>query len=277
MSVLSLVRLPEDCSVQDIIEVNARDGAVIVEGWLGDDLLQKFNAELEPWLRAHPGTDSGSEASDNFLGLKTRRLQGLATKTPSFIDILTDARLNGFAQAVLAPIAPNIILNNGELIDIGPGEAAQPLHRDDDAWNFANANNPLMINCIAALVDISPQMGATLIVPGSHLWEPDRHPQPNEITACELSAGSALFFRGDTLHAGGSNKSNKRRRALSTGLCCGWLRPVENSYTNVPVEAARALPPLARQLLGYSLYDASDAGGGYLGYHNMGDPEKLFE
>ena len=204
MSVPSLVRLPADCTVQDIVEINAEDGAVIVEDWLPGNLLQKFNAELEPWLANHQGTDSGSAASDSFLGLKTRRLQGLVTKTPSFVDILTDTRLNGFAQAVLEPVAPTTILNNGELIDIGPGEAAQPLHRDDDAWNFANVNNPLMINSIAALVDITPAMGATLVVPGSHRWEQDRQPQAHEITACELQAGSALFFRGDTLHAGGS-------------------------------------------------------------------------
>jgi len=277
MSTPSLARLPADCSVPDIVEANEKDGAVIVEGWLAGNLLKSFNTELEPWLTDHPGTDSGSAASDGFLGLKTRRLQGLATKTPSFVEILTDARLLGFAQAVLEPVTPNIILNNGELIDIGPGEAAQPLHRDDDAWNFANVNNPLMINSIAALVDITPEMGATLVVPGSHRWEKDRQPQPQEIIACEMRAGSALFFRGDTLHAGGSNKSQQRRRALSTGICCGWLRPVENSYTNVPVEAARTLPPLVRRLLGYSLYDASHAGGGYLGYHDMGDPERLFE
>jgi hypothetical protein len=63
---------------------------------------------------------------------------------------------------------------------------------------------------------------------------------------------------------------------LSTGFCCGWLRPVENSYTNVPAEAAAALPQRAQELLGYALYDASEVGGGYLGYHDMGDPMKLF-
>ncbi len=103
-----------------------------------------------PWLAGHQDTDLGSKASDHFPGLTTRPLQGLAAKTPSFIDILTNDRLVGFAKAVLEPIAPDIFLNNGELIDIGPGEAAWPMHRDDDAWNFAYASGPLMINTIAA-------------------------------------------------------------------------------------------------------------------------------
>ncbi|HAT17176.1 MAG TPA: mitomycin antibiotic biosynthesis protein [Gemmatimonadetes bacterium] len=272
-----LQRLPSDCTADDIVEVNERDGGVIVDGWLSPETLDRFNAELEPLLAAHRGTDSGSEASDDFLGLRTRRLQGLATKAPTFVEIMLDDRIVGFAEAVLGPISPTIILNDGEVIDIGPGESAQPLHRDDDAWNFAKAGSPMIVNTIAALVDVTHEMGGTLVVPGSHRWDLDRQPTADEITACDLPAGSTLFFRGDTLHAGGANLTrNSRRRALSTGFCCGWLRPVENSYTNVPAEAAAALPQRAQELLGYALYDASEVGGGYLGYHDMGDPMKLF-
>ena len=275
MSMPVLRRLSADCSVASIIDACEADGGVIIENWLSAALLQRLNAELAPWLEQHKATDSGSAASDDFLGLKTLRLQGLTVKAPAFVDVLTDARLVGFAEATLSPIGPNIILNNGEVIDIGPGESAQPLHRDDDAWNFANTENPLMINTIAALVDVTPEMGATLVVPGSHRWPADRTPAKTEIISCALTAGSALFFRGDTLHAGGTNNTNKRRRVLSTGLCCGWLRPVENSYTNVPIDIVRDLPLRAQQLLGYELYDASQVGGGYLGYHDMADPMKL--
>ena len=34
---------------------------------------------------------------------------------------------------------------------------------------------------------------------------------------------------------------------------------------------------LSPDLLGYALYDASSVGGGYLGYHDMGDPMRLLE
>jgi len=274
-----LTRLPADCSVDDMVDVSDRDGGVIVEGWLRAELLECFNAQLDPLLRNHAGTDSGSEASDDFLGHRTRRIQALAVKAPAFVEILTDERLIGYAMGVVGSISPTVILNNGEVIDIGPGESAQPWHRDDDAWIHANAPAPLMINTIAALVDITAEMGGTLVAPGSHRWDdPERVPTENEIVACELSAGSALFFRGDTLHAGGANvTADQRRRALSTGICAGWLRPVENSYTNVPVDQAAKLPQRARELLGYAFYDASSIGGGYLGYHDMGDPRKLFE
>ena len=277
MTAPELTRLPADCTTDDIVEISERDGGVIVDGWLSTDLLERFNAELQPWLDAHPGTNSGSDASDDFLGRKTRRIQGLCAKTPSFVEILLDERLLGFAEAVVGPISPTIILNDGEVIDIGPGEAAQFLHRDDDAWNFAKPDHPMIVNTIAALLDVTPEMGGTLVVPGSHRWDVDRVPTEAETTACNLPAGSTLFFRGDTLHAGGANTTtNKRRRALSTGFCAGWLRPVENSYTNIPPDVAKGLPRRAQELLGYALYDASEAGGGYLGYHDMGDPMTLF-
>ena len=275
----SLTHLPADCTVDDMLEVSDRDGGLIVEGWLHADLVDRLNAELDPLLAAHMGTDSGSATSDEFLGHRTRRLQGLAVKAPTFVEILTDDRLFGYAMAIVGPISPTVILNNGEVIDIGPGESAQPWHRDDDAWIHANAPAPLMVNTIAALVDITADMGGTQVAPGSHRWDdPERVPTEAETVACELSAGAALFFRGDVLHAGGANTTADRcRRALSTGICAGWLRPVENSYTNVPVAAAATLPDRARELLGYAFYDASSIGGGYLGYHDMGDPKKLFD
>ncbi len=273
-----LTRLPGNCSLEDICEVSDRDGGVIIEDWLPAGVVDSFNAELEPWLAAHAGTDSGTAASDEFLGLRTKRLQGLVTKAPTFVRIMTDERLVGYAEQVIGPISPVVILNNGEVIDIGPGESAQQLHRDDDAWNFARPGAPMIVNSIAALVDITSEIGGTLVVPGSHRWEPDRQPSSDEITCAAMRAGSALFFRGDLMHAGGANATtDRRRRALSTGFCAGWLRPVENSYTNVPPEIARSLPRRAQELLGYALYDASSVGGGYLGYHDMGDPMRLFD
>ncbi len=276
MSGAQLARLGADCTLDEILEATSADGAVIVEGWIKPSTLERLNSDFTPWLDSHGGTDSGSDASDDFLGRRTRRLQGLAAKSASFVDVMLEPRLVGFAEAVIGPISPSIILNAGEVIEIGPGESAQPFHRDDDAWNFANTQTPMVVNVIGALVDITAEMGGTLVVPGSHLWQPNRIPGVDEVMASELPAGGALFFRGDTLHAGGANRTtDKYRRALSVSYCCGWLRPVENSYTNLSIEEVRRLPRRAQQLLGYGLYDASEVGGGYLGYHQMGDPMRL--
>ena len=47
-----LVRLPSDCTADDMLEVSERDGGVIVEGWLPAELLDRFNAQLDPLLDA---------------------------------------------------------------------------------------------------------------------------------------------------------------------------------------------------------------------------------
>lgn len=274
---MELERLGAAATAGEIVERCRVAGAVIVEGLCPGSLVDRLNAELEPYLAQTEPGGSGSAASDAFLGHATRRLQGLLAKAPAFVEVMLEPRLLGSAEAILAPISPQILLNSGEVIEIGPGERAQPWHRDDDAWNFAHPGHPMLVNSILALVDIDADMGGTLVAPGSHLWEPGRLPEPDEVVACELSAGSALVFRGDVLHAGGANTTGRWRRALSTSFCCGWLRPVENSFTNIPLARVRALPRRAKELLGYALYDASEVGGGYLGYHEMGDPMRLVE
>jgi ectoine hydroxylase-related dioxygenase (phytanoyl-CoA dioxygenase family) len=271
-------RLPPDCRIEDILGAADRDGGVIVEGFLDPDLLARFNAELDPWIERHPGTDAGSDEASQFIGRHTRRLHGLCAKAPSFVEIMLDERLLAFAEHVLSPVTPQIILQNGELIDIGPGQPAQPLHRDDDSWRPFLPLRAVCVNSITALVDVTPEMGGTLVVPGSHRWELDRVAKDDEVVALAMPAGASLLFRGDTLHAGGANTTpDRNRRALSTAFCCGWLRPVENSYTNVPLEVVRELPRRAQELLGYALYDAMQLGGGNLGFHEVGDPMKLFE
>ena len=270
-------RLPGSCALDEVIEATEEAGAVIIEDWIAPSVLGAFNEQIEPWLAAHPGTDSGSAASNDFLGRNTRRLQGLLAKAPAFLDVLLDERLGGLAEHVLGPISPGLLMNNGEVIDIGPGEPAQPMHRDDDGWNFAYPGGPMIVNSILALEDITPEMGATLVVPGSHRWPAERLPTATEVVAGDLPAGAGLLFRGDVLHAGGHNRSDRRRRALSTALCCGWLRPVENSYLNLSRELVGTLPPRARALLGYELFDASEHGGGFLGYWEMGDPARILD
>ena len=101
MTARVLQRLPSDCTVDDIVEANERDGGVIVDGWLNPRLLAQFNHELSPWLDQHDGTNSGSEASDSFLGLRTKRLQGLCMKAPSFLDIMLDDKIIGLPKLCL--------------------------------------------------------------------------------------------------------------------------------------------------------------------------------
>ena len=123
-----------------------------------------------------------------------------------FADGLTE-------DILLKPNCEDYLLNTAQLIEIRPGETAQAIHRDEDAWSFMPKVKPLLqIEAMFALSDFTKASGATQVVPDSHLWEPDRVPQPEEILQAEMPAGSALFYLGATLHGGGANTTQKTRR-----------------------------------------------------------------
>jgi ectoine hydroxylase-related dioxygenase (phytanoyl-CoA dioxygenase family) len=64
---------------------------------------------------------------------------------------------------------------------------------------------PMMIGCVIALVKTTKANGATLVIPGSHLWGLGRYPKNGEAIYAELNPGDALIFVGNTYHAGGGN------------------------------------------------------------------------
>lgn len=62
-----------------------------------------------------------------------------------------------------------------------------------------------MIGCVTAVTKTTAANGATVIIPGSHLWGPERRPLDEETVPAELEPGDACIFLGNTYHAGGAN------------------------------------------------------------------------
>ena len=129
---------------------------------------------------------------------------------------------------------------------------------------------------VIALVDFRAELGATVVAPGSHRWERERQPQPEELACAEMPAGSAVLYLGSTIHAGGRNATADRwRRGMHMSFVVGWLRTEDNNYLSTPPDVARTLPRRAQELLGYAAHDAMAAGGGYLGTVDLLDPIDL--
>jgi len=271
--------LPEFDAEDDWREIDdaVRDpGAAIVRGLVRPDRVADLNADIDAYLSDHPGIGlpaSGSGLYDAFLGHRTLRLHGLAARFDSAVPILEDELIFRWAERLLAPVCESILLNAGELIQIGPGEPAQFPHRDTDSWlELPIGQDPYLVNAIIALSPMDPENGATELALGSHRW-----PRPRPLIAGEtlqpaLSPGDALLFRGDLLHGGGANRTRGHRRALSLSFCAGWLRTVENHQLNVPPVVAARLPDRTRSLLGYTTHDATARGGGLIGLYDNGDP-----
>lgn len=266
--------------VAGITEALHADGAVIVEGLLDDDLLARFNAELDPLLEA-ARPDEGRFVNDavaGFFGDRTRHVLGVAGKSRIFAsEVLTHPVYRAVCDEVLLPNCARYRLNIAHVMDRGPGSVRQWPHRDEMVWNHLPTPHPeVQLASVIALVDFTAENGATVVVPGSHRWE-DRDLQPTEDqwVAAEMPAGSAIVYLGSTIHAGGSNTTDGWRRGMHVSYCLGWLRTEENQFLAAPLDVARTLPRPSQELLGYAAHDAIMTGGGYLGTHEVQDPVEL--
>ncbi len=238
-----------------LIEALEADGACIVEDALSVDLLGDLNQDLDALVAAanpgprHPAHDD----MVRFYGTKTTRLDGIAGKSASFVDYMLDPLMHEVCDRFLRPNCADYLLNVAQLIQIGPGEQAQRLHRDEEAWPNLDADGiDLGVEALIALSEFTASNGATRIVPGSHRWEPDREPQPDEIIQAVMPAGSAVYYLGKTMHGGGANTTAATsRRGLFYGYTLGWLRTGENMFLTVPIDKVRQMPTRVQELLGY--------------------------
>lgn len=280
MATPAVPRLAASDPVDDIVAALLGQGAVIVEDFLAAPVLARFNAELEPHLEAAGKKEQGfiNEGFKAFYGPNMRHVLAVAEKSDTFIDeVLCHRVYIGIGDRVLKPSCQNMQLNVAHVLERCPGAQAQYLHRDHVVWPDIGPQHPhRQFSSVIALGDFTAEMGATLVAPGSHLWEPGRRAQPDELAAAEMSAGSAVIYLGGTIHAGGANvTADRRRRGMHVSYCLGWLRTEENNYLSMSLERVRRLSPLAQTLLGYAAHDGLSMGLGYLGAVDLRDPVEL--
>ncbi|HAY68095.1 MAG TPA: hypothetical protein DCY82_07385, partial [Acidimicrobiaceae bacterium] len=157
-------------AVSSILE---RDGAAIVEQAIGAEILDGLNSDLDGFVD-ELGVGLRNPTSDHmvqFYGSSTVRFDGLAAKSPSFLELMQLPLLQGVADLWLKPHCEDYLLNTAQLIEIRPGETMQWLHRDEEAWPHMPQDRPqLEVEAMFALTDFTKANGATNVVPGSHLW-----------------------------------------------------------------------------------------------------------
>lgn len=273
----SLARLSAAAPLDDFIAALDTDGAAIVEGFLAPAQLAALNADFDRIVKTlAPGVRRPTmPAMEEFYGATTVRFDGLPGKSAAFVEAMQAPVLTGLADHYLLPHCLDYLFNTGQFIEIRPGETAQRLHRDEDAWRFGPliaaqiAGGPraqLEVEAMVALSDFTAANGATQVVPGSHLWPAEREPEPAEILQAEMPAGSALLYLGSTIHGGGANlTATEARRGMFVGYVVGWLRTEENMFLTVPLEQVRGFPKRVQEVLGYKAHRA-------IGVVDVGDP-----
>src|SRR5215510_14540376 len=229
-------------------------GAAVVEHLLSHTTTEQIRRELDPYM---PRALIGKSA---FAGFKTRRLGGLTIKSPTFANLLTHPLMLGVCDRLLQPHCSLYQLSYTQAIEIGPGEPAQTLHRDDLIYSIPQPHPEFEVLFALALTEFTEENGATRIALGSHRWEPDRVAHPEETVSAVMPVGSVLFFLGSTWHGGGNNRSTNPRVGVFTKYSLGQLRQEENQFLIAPPDVARTLRPELRALIGYKV------GSPFLGY-----------
>jgi ectoine hydroxylase-related dioxygenase (phytanoyl-CoA dioxygenase family) len=244
---VALAHLSHTAPPEAVAEAVAADGAVIVDRLAPAGLMDRIGEELGPWLARTPA------GPDDFSGRLTRRTGALIVRSPSARELVMHPLALGATALVLAH-STNFQLHLTQAIAIGPGQGAQPLHRDRWAFDFFPFPNSYEVQCntIWAQTDFTEENGATRVVPRSNQAEDGVVFAAADTVPAEMARGSALFYSGSVYHGGGSNQTDATRVGVNITYNVAWLRQEENQYLSVPKDVAETLPLDLLRLMGYS-------------------------
>jgi len=259
---MPIAHLPPSATADDVVEGLQSDGAVIVDDAAPCDLMDRVQEELAPHLSATP------TGPDDFSGNNTRRTGALIARSPSARDLVMHPLALATVRSFLGH-STNFQLHLTQAIAIGAGETAQPIHRDQWAFDFFPFPPGYEVQCntIWAQTDFTEANGATRVVVGSHRQEDRLSFGPDDTEPAEMRRGSVLFYSGSVYHGGGANHTDTTRVGINITYNVAWLRQEENQYLSVPHEVARSLPTPLLRVMGY------DRGAYALGYiDDLRDP-----
>ena len=129
-AVNAVPRLPADASIDDVETALREQGCAVVERLVPDALLDGIEQELEPYL------DATAPGGDEFSGRNTRRTGCLLARSRGFGELAAHPLVLGALDRVLGDHATSYQLHLTQVIEIGPGEPAQLVHRDQWAFDF---------------------------------------------------------------------------------------------------------------------------------------------
>jgi ectoine hydroxylase-related dioxygenase (phytanoyl-CoA dioxygenase family) len=244
---VAVAHLPADTDAEEVTAALGRDGAVVIDGLAPAPLLDRLADELAPSLATTP------TGPDDFSGRNTRRTGALIARCPASRELVMHPLILATAGRFLAH-ATNYQLHLTQAIAIGPGSPAQPIHRDQWAFDFFRFPPGYEVQCntIWALTDFTEQNGATRVVVGSNQAEDRMSFDQAETVPAEMDRGSVLVYSGSVYHGGGANHSDETRIGVNITYNLAWLRQEENQYLSVPREVAETLPVELLRLMGYA-------------------------
>ena len=246
-------------SIDDIGAALDEYGCAVVTGAVAQDVRERIRDELAPIMAESPAQQDDPAAF--YPGL-TRRVPAVVVRSHTARQLVLNPISLALTERHLGANCQGFQLHATAAVEIGPGARTQVLHREEDGFRIFPLPRPnLVLASIWAISDFTEDNGGTRVVPGSHRWTADRSPRQNEIVSAEMPAGSVFYWTGGLLHGGGENRTQDLRYGIILTYSCGWMRPEENHYLEVPRSEVASLDPVLRKLLGYSMF-------GGLGYRD---------
>lgn len=245
------------------------DGAVIIKNLITHDQVSRLNQEIQP---AMEGMNGGSNHADewvrDFHGDSTKRLINVVTLSKTFREeVLENELIHQLCEKIYLEDAGGYWMNTAQVIDIGPGSKAQPLHRDQ--WQFpifthCGPNAPeASVNFVVALTPFTDENGATRVIPGSHKWDNFAdNGKPEDTIPAVMEVGDACFITGKVVHGGGANVTqNLTRRGIAMVFQCSYLTPEEAHPFLVDKELAKTMTPRGQRMIGFRSQFLKDSPG----------------
>lgn len=261
-SAKTLQRVPFGTEPAEVGAIVERDGGVILTGALTRGEVDAINHELdEEFGRLTPGNlgDGEDNFIKDFMGWKTKRLMHCVklseTLRNSFYckDILPH-----YIASVMPGNAGTHTMYSSQAIEIYPGEKVQQLHRDggglmEIVGEASCESVNLQVNFLIALTEVTEEMGATRVIPGSNHWASYETPGEQEQTIpATMDPGDVLMISGKVLHGGGANRTADRpRRVLSTAFSPGIILGEEAWPHVISVGEAKSYAPRIQRFLGF--------------------------
>src|SRR5262245_3355886 len=182
---MTIPRFPASVDPSVVSAALGEAGCAIVERVASPAVLAQVQAEIAPYRAATPF------GSDDFSGRRTRRTGGLIARSPACRDLIMHPVVVGAVRGILSH-ATSFHLHLTQLIGVGPDEPAQPIHRDQWAFDFFPfpAGYEVQCNTIWAMNDFTDENGATRVIPGSHRHADRQEYAAGDTLPAEMPLGS---------------------------------------------------------------------------------------
>jgi ectoine hydroxylase-related dioxygenase (phytanoyl-CoA dioxygenase family) len=238
-------------------------GYTIFEEALSGDTVDALREEMER-LYARQAEITGRPWGPE------RGLENLTNKSHRFLDAIEAA--SPVLALVEALLGPHFVLASLNARSSQAHTPAQGLHQDhqgpllyERAPEGALRPAYLYVQSLWLLDDMTPERGATRIVPGTHTPEagPPRAGSPyGEPVPLIARAGAAVVFPASLWHAGGEHTGPGVRRVMHGFFSRGFCMPQFDNLRSMPPDLLARCTPLQRRLLGYDRQVAWEEGWG---------------